>query len=248
MKHIVIIPARYNSSRFPGKPLAMINDKTMIQTVYLRVQKFVPDVYVATDDVRIQEHILDFGGKVVMTSDSHKSGTDRCAEAIAQIEQQTNTNFDIIINVQGDEPFVEEQQILKLIECFEDPDCEIATLIKQQHNIEDILNPNIVKVVINKNNYAIYFSRSAIPYVRDTRTDDWASAYNFYKHLGIYAYRKNILKQITILPQSDLELAESLEQNRWIENNYKIKVATTDIETISIDTVDDLNKIVTKKI
>jgi len=248
MKFIGIIPARFASTRFPGKPLAMIGNKTMIQTVYEQVSKVLETVVVATDDERIKNHVIDFGGKVVMTSENHKSGTDRCAEAIEIVEKELNTSFDVIINIQGDEPFINPQQIESLKKCFNDSQTEIATLIKHEKKIENILNPNIVKVIFNHQNWAIYFSRSPIPFVRDSDKNKWTEKFDFHKHIGIYAYRKNILKTITNLKQSGLEIAESLEQNRWIENGFKIKIEKTDIESIGIDTIDDLEKVNNLKI
>jgi len=243
MKFIGIIPARYGSTRFPGKPLALIGNKTMIQTVYQQVAKILQTVVVATDDVRILNHVIDFGGKVVLTSTQHKSGTDRCAEAITKIEKELNIDFDVVINIQGDEPYVNSEQIETLIKCFENHETEIATLVKLEKNIENIFNPNIVKAIFDNNNMAIYFSRSPIPYVRDAEKNEWTQKFDFHKHIGIYAYRKQILKQLTNLKQSELEKAESLEQNRWIENGYKIKIEKTLTENIGIDTLEDLEKI-----
>ncbi len=244
MNILGIIPARYASSRFPGKPLVNINGKTMIRRVYENSCEALKDVVVATDNKLIFEEIKSFGGKVVMTSENHKSGTDRCAEALLLFEIQKNTKFDVVINIQGDEPFINKEHILKLAEAFENEKItEIATLIKKIDINDDIFNPDKPKVIFNKFSEAVYFSRSPIPYVRDAKKEDWIKKYTFYKHLGIYGYKSSILHEITKLKHSGLEKAESLEQNRWIENGYKIKVIETNKESISIDTEDDLKKL-----
>lgn len=244
MKFIAIIPARYASTRFPGKPLADMGGKTMIQRVYEQVKKAVDEVWVATDDKRIFEAVTDFGGKAVMTSEKHRSGTDRIHEAFLKI----GLKYDIIINVQGDEPFIQPNQIQSLMACFDSNDTQLATLVKPfkpEDNFEVLSNPNSPKVVVNKNSEAIYFSRSVIPFIRDSKPDTWTSKHIFYKHIGIYAYRADILQEVTQLTQSPLEIAESLEQLRWIENGYKIKVGYTDVETIGIDTPADMEKAMT---
>lgn len=241
MKFIGIIPARYSSSRFPGKPLADMAGKPMIQRVYEQVKLALDEVWVATDDTRILEAVEAFRGNAVMTSASHKSGTDRCKEAY----QKINKDFDVIINIQGDEPFIQPKQINAIKDCFDTPNIELATLVKpfkKEDGFEALFNNNSPKVVINKNNEAIYFSRSIIPYIRDVHHTEWLDKHTFYKHIGMYAYRVDILNKITELPQSSLELAESLEQLRWIENGYKIKVGYTNVETIGIDTPDDMEK------
>lgn len=241
MKFVGIIPARYSSSRFPGKPLADMAGKTMIQRVYEQVKLVLDDVWVATDDVRILDAVEAFGGKAVMTSADHRSGTDRCKEAYEKIEK----TFDVVINVQGDEPFIQPRQIEELKSCFNSKDVELATLVKpfrKEDGFDVLFNNNSPKVVINKKDEAIYFSRSIIPYIRDAKHTEWLDKHTFYKHIGMYAYRVDILKEITLLPQSSLELAESLEQLRWIENGYKIKVGYTDLETIGIDTPEDMEK------
>lgn len=241
MKFIGIIPARYGSSRFPGKPLADMAGKPMIQRVYEQVKKALDEVWVATDDERILQVVENFGGKAVLTSPDHKSGTDRCNEAFSKI----GNGFDVIINIQGDEPFIQPQQIETLKTCFDSKETELATLVKpfkKEDGFEVLFNPNSPKVILNKNSEAIYFSRSIIPYIRDVHHTEWLDKHIFYKHIGMYAYRADILKKITLLPQSNLELAESLEQLRWIENGYKIKVGLTDIETIGIDTPEDMQK------
>lgn len=241
MKFIAIIPARYASSRFPGKPLVDMDGKPMIQRVYEQVRQVVDEVWVATDNVYIFEAVELFGGKAVLTSDQHKSGTDRIYEAYDKI----GSGYDVIINVQGDEPFIQPSQIKTLMSCFDSADVELATLVKpfrKEDGFDAVFNPNSPKVVINKNNEAIYFSRSVIPYIRDVDHTQWLDKHTFYKHIGMYAYRSDVLKEITHLPQSTLELAESLEQLRWIENGYSIKVGYTDVETIGIDTPEDMKK------
>lgn len=241
MKFIGIIPARYGSSRFPGKPLADMGGKPMIQRVYEQVKKALNKVWVATDDERILKAVENFGGKAVLTSPDHKSGTDRCNEAFSKI----GNGFDVVINVQGDEPFIQPQQIETLKSCFDSKETELATLVKpfkKDDGFEVLFNPNSPKVVLNKNSEAIYFSRSIIPYIRDAHHTEWLDRHVFYKHIGMYAYRSDVLKKITLLPQSNLELAESLEQLRWIENGYKIKVGLTNIETIGIDTPEDMEQ------
>jgi len=243
MKFLGIIPARYASTRFPGKPLADIAGKPMIQRVYEQVAGLLDDIVVATDDDRIFQAVQDFGGKVVMTSPNHRSGTDRCYEALVKI----GGNFDVVINIQGDEPFIKPSQIELLKACFEDEKTQIATLVKPfsaDVDFEVLFNPNTPKVILNANREAIYFSRSVIPYIRGKQPADWLNSSVFYKHIGIYAYKSDVLGEITTLPQSSLELAESLEQLRWIENGYTIKAGITDEETIGIDTPEDLEKAV----
>lgn len=243
MQFVGIIPSRYASTRFPGKPLANIGGKTMIQRVYEQASKALEHVYVATDDERIAENVNSFGGNVVMTSKDHKSGTDRCSEAIRKItSEELNLKFDVVINIQGDEPFIKPEQIRLLKSCFEDETVQIATLTKDITEKDDIFNSNVVKVVRNKESRAIYFSRSPLPFIRNEPAENWHNVFLFQKHLGIYAYRVPILKEITALSPSSLELAESLEQNRWLENGYSIYVETTSFETVAIDTPDDLEK------
>lgn len=237
-KFICIIPARYASTRFPGKPLAILRGKTVIQRVYEQVKEVINDVYVATDDQRIYDQVEAFGGKVVMTSPNHRSGTDRIEEAL----QHIGGNWDVVVNVQGDEPFIQPSQISTLCACFDEPQTEIATLGKPFATMEAVENPNSPKIVVDNKGFALYFSRSIIPFVRGIEKDNWLTHYPFLKHLGIYAYRTDVLKQITQLPQSSLELAESLEQLRWLQNGFRIKVGTTNIETIGIDTPADLKK------
>jgi 3-deoxy-manno-octulosonate cytidylyltransferase (CMP-KDO synthetase) len=242
VKFIGIIPARFASTRFPGKPLIDIGGKSMIQRVYEQTSKVLSEVFVATDDFKIRTTVEEFGGKVIMTDPRHNSGTDRVAEA-ADIICSNGIECDVVINIQGDEPFIHESQIETLIDCFKDSNTQIATLIKKIKNKEELFNPNIPKVVKNINQEALYFSRSPIPYVRGAEKDDWVEEFDFYKHIGIYAYKKDILKEITKLPQSKLEIIESLEQLRWIENGYSIKTGITEIETVSIDTPEDLRRV-----
>lgn len=236
-----IIPARYASTRFPGKPLVDISGQSMIQRVYVQAKKCpaLSEVIVATDDERIFEHVYQFGGKAVMTSDSHQSGTDRCAEVALK-----HPEYEIVINIQGDEPFINPEQIAKVIGCFNEPGTQLATLIKKINTTDELYNLSSPKVVINKLYEAIYFSRAAIPHVRGEEPQRWLYHNTYYKHIGIYGYRADILQQITQLPVSSLEKAESLEQLRWIENGYRIKVAETDLETFAVDTPEDLEKLI----
>lgn len=241
MNIIGIIPARYASTRFPGKPLTDIGGKSMIQRVYEQAKKSasLADVLVATDDERIKQHVIAFGGNVIMTNMNHQSGTDRCFEAI----QNFSSSADIIINIQGDEPFIHPEQINLLASCFKSDKVQIATLVKKISTNEELFNSNIPKVILNKNKEAIYFSRQSIPHIRGKEQADWHKEHTFYKHIGIYAYTTRVLAEITALKQSSLELAEALEQLRWIENGYKIKVAITELESVAIDTPNDLKKL-----
>lgn len=238
MKFIGLIPARYASTRFPGKPLALLAGKPVIQHVYEQAVKVLDAVYVATDDERIYNKVLEFGGKAVMTSTEHHSGTDRIEEALEKV----GGDFDVVVNIQGDEPFIAQSQIETLCHCFEDETTQIATLGKPFECIEAVENPNSPKIVVDNRGYAMYFSRSIIPFVRGVERQEWLKKYPFLKHLGIYAYRTEVLKAITRLPQSSLELAESLEQLRWLENGYRIKVGITNVETVGIDTPEDLQR------
>lgn len=246
MDFIAIIPARYASTRFPGKPLVNINGKSMIRRVYEQVKLVIDDVYVATDDDRIANEVKQFGGNIVMTSENHKSGTDRIAEAINLIQKNLNRNFDVVINIQGDEPFIKPEQIKEIISCFDDKKTRIATLVKKIDKEEDIFDINKPKVVLNKSKQAILFSRSPIPFLRNTEKEKWHLKHNFYKHIGMYAYKTNTLKELTKLQQSPLEIAESLEQLRWIENGYNISVAITEFDSFGIDTPEDLERILNK--
>ena len=239
MKFIGIIPARYASSRFPGKPLAKIGNRTMIERVYTRVSNVLTDVVVATDDQRIFECVESFGGRAIMTSTSHRSGTDRCYEAY----QLSESDADVIINIQGDEPFIAPSQIESVMKCFESADCQIATLVRpfdKEGSYASLADPNTPKVVIGNDGRALYFSRSVIPYLRNVPQDQWPGAAQFYTHVGLYAYRADTLREIVNLPQSSLELAESLEQLCWLQAGYVIRTAETTCPTIGIDTPADL--------
>lgn len=239
MKFLGIIPARYASTRFPAKPLAMLGGKTVIQRVYEQVKDALDEVYVATDDERIEAAVKAFGGKAVMTSTSHKSGTDRCYEAYCK----AGAGYDVVVNIQGDEPFIRKSQIEAVKACFDDDSTQIATLVKPfvpADGYDALENVNSPKVVVNSRMQALYFSRSIIPFQRNRDRKEWLANHIYYKHIGLYAYRTSVLKEITALPQSPLELAESLEQLRWLENGYTVKVGISDVETIGIDTPQDL--------
>lgn len=238
MKFIGIIPARYSSSRFPGKPLALLGGKPVIEHVYRQVSSVMEDVFVATDDQRIYDAVEAFGGKAIMTRSDHKSGTDRICEALEKV----GGSFDVVINIQGDEPFIQKSQLETVMQCFDDPRTQIATLGKPFESMEAVENPNSPKIVLDNDGYALYFSRSVIPFVRGKEHEEWLSHFPYLKHIGLYAYRTEVLMEISKLPQSTLELAESLEQLRWLQNGYKIKVGLTDVETIGIDTPEDLQR------
>lgn len=239
LKILGVIPARYASTRFLGKPLVDIAGKTMIQRVYEQAKKAnLSRVVVATDDERIAEEVKKFGGDWIMTNSHHQSGTDRCAEVVQKLP-----GFDVVINIQGDEPFIDPEQISLLCSCFDNKQVKLATLIKKVKDTDELFNSNIPKVVVNTNAEAIYFSRHPIPYIRNTEKENWLNNYQFYKHIGIYGYQTETLLAITKLKPSSLEIAESLEQLRWIENGYQIKTKITDIETLAIDTPEDLKKI-----
>jgi 3-deoxy-manno-octulosonate cytidylyltransferase (CMP-KDO synthetase) len=245
MKKITaIIPARFASERLPGKPLILIAGKTMIQRVYEQVRSCpnISETIVATDDLRISEHVKSFGGKAVMTASHHQSGTDRCFEAAINSNFQV-TDENIIINIQGDEPFIKPQQIEQLCNCFNNPQTKIATLIKTIVDPEELFNPSKPKVVINKNKEAIYFSRSPIPFLRKHEEQNWLRHHKYYKHIGIYGFTLKTLREITSLEQGELEKAEALEQLRWIENGYSIHTEITEYESPSVDTHEDLEKI-----
>ena len=231
MKSLGIIPARFASTRFPGKPLIDIGGKTMIQRVYEQsLLSNLNKVVVATDDERIANEVSRFGGEFVMTASNHQSGTDRCAEVAKNLP-----GYDIVINIQGDEPFIDPIQINLVRDCFNDKKVQLATLIKAIYSEEELHNPNIPKVIIGNQQQAIYFSRYPIPYLRNP-----SSSHQFYKHIGIYGYKTAVLLEITQLKPSILELAESLEQLRWIENGYQIQTKLTTIETVAIDSPSDL--------
>lgn len=242
MKAIVIIPARYGSTRFPGKPLVEIDGKPMIQHVYEQAKQATDEVWIATDDLRIEAAVNKFKGKCVMTSSEHRSGTDRLAEAIENIPN--GNEFDIVVNIQGDEPFIKPMQITQLISLFEkNQKTQIATLVKEITELEDVFNTNKPKVVRGIGGEALYFSRSPIPFVRDEEKNEWYKKHTFYKHIGVYAYLTNVLKEISELKASPLEKAENLEQLRWLENNYTITTDVTEYENLSVDTPEDLNVI-----
>ena len=261
MKFIAIIPARYASTRFPGKPLAVLGGKTVIQRVYEQVSRVLDEAYVATDDERIFQAVEAFGGRAVMTRADHKSGTDRIQEAMEKITTAENpavagtsaensavagtsaqNRADVIINVQGDEPFIQPSQIETLMHLFDDPTTQIGTLGKPFESMDAVENPNSPKIVTDNRGFALYFSRSVIPYIRGKERGEWFGEYPFLKHLGIYAYRREVLAEVTRLPQSSLEKAESLEQLRWLQNGYRIRVGLTDVETVGIDTPEDLQR------
>ncbi len=243
MKFIAIIPARYASTRFPGKPLALLGGKPVVQRVYEQVAGVLEDAVVATDDERIRDAVQAFGGRVVMTSPDHRSGTDRCREAYEKVCAEQRLSFDVVINVQGDEPFIHPEQLRSVMRCFDDPTTDIATLVKPfapADGLAALENPNSPKVVLDAQSRALYFSRSVIPFVRGVPREEWLARHTFYKHIGLYAFRADVLRAVTDLPQSALELAESLEQLRWLENGYKIGVGLSDVETVGIDTPEDL--------
>lgn len=286
MKILGVIPARFASTRFPGKPLVDINGKTMIQRVYAQAKKCksLAHVVVATDDVRIFQHVQSFGGHVMMTSETHQSGTDRCAEVVEKLNFELQTRhldrgeavvfdkitlkydgiFTAVINIQGDEPFIQPEQIEKIVDILRGPNLikkgklkikdetsslqmpsfDIATLVKKIDNQADIDNPNVVKAVFGQGGRAVYFSRSPVPFLRNVDKKEWSASGQFYKHIGLYGYKTSVLLDIARLPPSNLEGLESLEQLRWLENGYLIGVAETDLETVGIDTPEDLKKII----
>jgi 3-deoxy-manno-octulosonate cytidylyltransferase (CMP-KDO synthetase) len=246
-KFLALIPARYGSTRFPGKPLADIHGKPMIQHVYERALEVFDHAYVATDDLRIEEAVKAFDGNVVMTSEDHKSGTDRCVEALNKVENILKTKFDVVINIQGDEPFIEASQLKLISDCFEEKSTQIATLVKKIELQTDLFDINKPKVVLTADNKAIYFSRQPIPYYRGLEESRWLKQHTYFKHLGLYAYRTETLREITELSQSSLELAESLEQLRWLENGYQITVGETEVENMAVDTPADLQRILKTK-
>lgn len=248
MNILGIIPARYASSRFPGKPLVDINGRSMILRVYDQtlLAGVFREVIVATDDLRILDHVISAGYQAVMTSSTHRSGTDRCLEALEIQEKQQGTGFDHVINIQGDEPFIHPEQIKKVTALLSAGDIPIATLVKLIKRGEDIFNPNVVKVVFDKNMEAIYFSRSPVPYLREVNESRWVDKKAHFKHIGIYGYRSETLRMICKLPEGKLEKEESLEQLRWLENGIRIKIGLTHLESVAIDMPDDLSKITNK--
>ena len=242
MKSVGIIPSRYASTRFPGKPLADINGKTMIRRVYeqAKLSHSLSAIFVATDDQRIMNEVESFGGNVIMTSPNHPSGTDRCFEALEKIGKE---KYDVVVNIQGDEPFIHAEQINKVVKSFDNKEVQISTLAHKISDRRDLVNPSLVKIARKTNGEALYFSRSPIPFIREARTEDWTTYFSFLKHIGIYAYRSRVLEEIVKLPPSSLEKAESLEQLRWLENGYNIMVEITHHESFPIDTPEDLRKI-----
>jgi 3-deoxy-manno-octulosonate cytidylyltransferase (CMP-KDO synthetase) len=243
LKIIGIIPARYASTRFPGKPLVVINGKSMIQRVYEQASNCteLDELVVATDDERILKHVNVFGGKAVMTSPNHNTGTERCNEVIQRLPE--SVHYDIAINIQGDEPFLEPAQVSQVIGCFRLPGVNIATLVKKIVKTEELMNPDVVKVTFDKNGKALYFSRHPVPYFRGRERPEWIAMQNYYKHIGIYGYTTPVLGEIALLERSSLEKAESLEQLRWMENGYSMHISETEIESIAIDSPADLLKI-----
>ncbi|XOV91124.1 MAG: 3-deoxy-manno-octulosonate cytidylyltransferase [Bacteroidota bacterium] len=239
MKILGIIPSRYASTRFPGKPLIDVAGKTMIRRVYEQSMqsKGLNEVVVATDDQRIADEVLSFGGKVEMTSEKHRNGTERCAEVLERYPE-----YDYVVNIQGDEPFIKPQQLDGLCDLL-DGHVQLGSMVKKLDDPALLDNPSIMKVILNRFHEAIYFSRTAVPYVRDYPKEEWLKHHTFYKHICIYAYRSDILFEITNLPPGELEMSESLEQLRWIENGYKIKIGITEFESHSVDTPQDLERI-----
>ena len=243
MKIVGIIPARYASTRFPGKPLIDIKGKSMIQRVYEQVKKSsLQKVIVATDDEKIFNHVISFGGEAVMTGTHHASGTDRCFDALQQLDEK----FDYVMNVQGDEPLIEPEQINELVEVLQDGKAELATQMIRVNDYKTLFDKGEAKIVLNKNNEAIYFSRSVIPFIKNVDEKEWHLHYHYYRHVGMYAYRADVLEAITKLPVSDLEKAESLEQLRWLENGFKIKCVETKYESHCIDMPEDVEAILDK--
>ena len=239
MKVIGIIPSRYASTRFPSKPLAMIKGKTMIQRVWEQAWKSKLDaVVVATDDMRIADEVLKFGGQYVLTDPTQRSGTDRCREALYMVEGQ----YDAVVNIQGDEPFIDPAQINQVIELIGRDDTQLASLAKRIEDEDELFSPNVVKVVMDKQGNALYFSRNPIPFMRNLDRDKWLQKGEFYKHIGLYAYKTETLCQIAEMQSTALEKAESLEQLRWLENGLRIRMGVTQLESLSIDTQEDYEK------
>lgn len=240
MKTLGVIPSRYASSRFPGKPLIDLDGKSMIQRVYEQAKKCTDfdAVVVATDDQRIYDHVNEFGGLVVMTGEHHRSGTERCGEVI-----ESYSDFDIIVNIQGDEPLIQPEQLSQLIQLFNDESVQIGTLVKKMTDNADIRNPNRIKVVLDHEKNGIYFSRSPIPHIANTSHDEWLKCTDFLKHIGIYAWRAETLNELLQLVPSPLERLESLEQLRWLYYGYKIRTVETIVETPNIDTPQDVQAV-----
>ncbi len=245
MNILGIIPARYASVRFPGKPLAILCGKPMIQHVYENASKAggLNDLAVATDDRRIYDAVTAFSGKAVLTSNRHPNGTSRCLEAVRQLEKTNRLHYDVVINIQGDEPFINPQQIEKVVSLFNRPEVEIGTLAKKITRNEELFSPHVVKVVSEKSGKALYFSRQAIPYVRNRPQEKWLNHADYYKHIGLYGYRRQTLESIVALPPGKAEEAEKLEQLRWLEQGYSIYISITEIESTGVDTPEDLSKL-----
>lgn len=243
MNYLGLIPARFGSTRLEGKPLADIEGKPMIQHVYEQASKALDYVYVATDDERIEEAVKSFGGNVVMTDTGHTTGTNRCLEALDIISKEHHVEFDVVINIQGDEPLLVPAQLQELMDCFNDDRTELATLITPVLRMDDLFNESEVFVVYNKDLFALYFSREVIPHIHGTHKTKWLDHNTYHKHLGLYGYTVKALREFANLPQSNLELTESLEQNRWIENGGNIKLAITQYDSIPVDTIDDLERV-----
>jgi len=243
MKILGVIPSRFGSTRFPGKSLAGIDKKTMIRRVFERAQlsESLDYVVVATDDQRIVNEVEGFGGNVLMTSKDHQSGTDRCEEIVNLLEER-GSSYDVIVNIQGDEPYIDPEQINLVSNCFKNKEVQIATLAKKIERKEELFNTNVNKVILDNSGKALYFSRHPIPFIQNEEKDNWIGKYGFLKHIGIYAYRRRVLKQITSLKRSSLEMAESLEQLRWIQNGFEIHVEVTTLDSIAVDIPEDLSK------
>lgn len=240
---LALIPARYGSTRFPGKPLADIGGRSMIRRVFEQVSQATPLVAVCTDDARIARHVRQFGGRAVLTSERHTSGTDRCAEALALIEAEEGRRFDVVLNIQGDEPFIAPEQVRLLADAFRDPDVRIATLARPADRLDDILNPNKPKVVADDRGNALYFSREPIPHVRGLDHQQWVATQRHLLHIGLYGYRANTLRQLTKLPPSSLEQTEKLEQLRWLQQGYPVRVLLTTHESLSVDAPADIEEL-----
>lgn len=245
MKIIAIIPARYQSTRFPGKPLVMIQGKSMIRRVVEQTQKAkgIAKVVVATDDSRIFDHVKSFGGNVILSKETHLNGTSRCLEALEILESSSDSPIEAVINVQGDEPGIQPEQIEQIVSLLNQPMVEIATLVKKINAQETLFNPNVVKVIFGEDHHALYFSRQAIPFLRGVEKNQWTNNHSFYKHIGMYGYKSGVLKQIMKLAPGKLEQAESLEQLRWLENGLSIHTQVTEYESVGIDTPEDLQKL-----
>jgi 3-deoxy-manno-octulosonate cytidylyltransferase (CMP-KDO synthetase) len=244
MNILGIIPARFASTRLEGKPLKDICGKTMIQRVYEQATKALEHVYIATDDYRIETEVKSFGGNVVMTSAEHKTGTNRCVEAYNILQNKLNIDFDAVLNIQGDEPLLEPEILISLANCFKDSSTKMATLIRPVHDKKELLSKSDIWVVIDKNDYALYFSREVIPHFRGDQSEDRLEHHDYYKHIGMYGFTPKAIKQFASMNQTSLEKSESLEQLRWLENGGKIKVAHTTHHALSVDTQEDLDEVI----